>query len=68
MHGCPVLMSRRGDNRVMVTMHRSLCDFRERDIVLLIFAGAPVSVIVMIEGHVKPQCQCVHSRGDPHGH
>lgn len=59
-------MIRRGGKRVMVTMHRSLCDLRERDVVLVIPAGVPVGA--MIEGHVKSQRQCVHSRGDPHGH
>ncbi|MCH7665393.1 MAG: hypothetical protein IH936_05645 [Acidobacteria bacterium] len=56
-------MSRRGDNRVMVTMHRSLCYVREGDVVLLIPAGVPIGV--MIESHVKPQCQGVDPRGDP---
>ncbi len=62
MHGSLMLVGRRSGYIVMMTMHRSLSELREREVVLLIPAG------VMIDGHVKAQCQCARPRGDPESH
>ncbi len=54
-----MLMTRRLDDIVMMAMHRSLRELREGEAVLFAPGG------VMIQSHVKAQCQCVHPWRDP---
>ena len=57
-----MFVGRRRDNIMMMAMNRSLCKIREGEAVVFTLSG------VMIQGHVKAQCQYAHPRQDPEGY